>query len=78
MRKFNMLSVFAAVALAFLASPASALDIKVEAFATGLQSPIDLKEAPDGSGRIFIMNQTGSIVIVDADGLQCCQSRFWT
>jgi len=68
MRKFKLLAAFAAAAVAFLASPVSALDVKVEAFATGLQSPIDLKEAPDGSGRIFIMNQTGSIVIVDADG----------
>ena len=68
MRKFQILTVLTAVALAFLSSPVAALDVKVEAFATGLQSPIDLKEAPDGTGRIFIMQQTGAIAVVNADG----------
>ena len=59
---------FTAITIVLLASPAAALDVKVEEFAIGLQSPIDLKEVPDGSGRIFIMNQTGAINIVMADG----------
>jgi len=66
--KLQKLAVSAAVSLAFIGSPAMALDVKVEAFATGLESPVDLKEAPDGSGRIFIMEQTGAIVVVNADG----------
>ncbi len=68
MRKLNILAALTAVAMAFLAGSAGALDVKVEAFATGLQSPVDLKEVPDGSGRIFIMQQTGAIAVVNADG----------
>jgi glucose/arabinose dehydrogenase len=67
-RKLHKLAASAAVSLAFMASPALALDVKVEAFATGLEAPVDLKESPDGTGRIFIMEQTGAIVVVNADG----------
>ena len=66
--KLRILATLTAVAMAFLVNPAVALDVKVEAFATGLQSPVDLKEVPDGSGRIFIMQQTGAIAVVNADG----------
>ena len=68
MRKFQIFTVMTAVALAFLSSPVAALDVKVKAFATGLQSPVDLKEVPDGTGRIFITQQTGAIAVVNADG----------
>ena len=67
MHKFKIFTVLA-VSMAFLTSPVSALDVKVEAFATGLQAPVDLKEVPDGTGRIFITEQTGVIVVVNADG----------
>ncbi|MGB7302352.1 MAG: PQQ-dependent sugar dehydrogenase [Burkholderiaceae bacterium] len=66
--KHNLAAVVAAASLSLIGTPAVALDAKVEPFATGLQSPVDLKEAPDGSGRIFIMEQTGAIMIVGADG----------
>ena len=58
----------AAMTIALLSSPALALEVKVEVFASGLQSPVDLKESPDGSGRIFIMQQTGAIVVITAAG----------
>ena len=59
---------FTAVICVLFSSPALALEVKVEVFASGLQSPVDLKEVPDGSGRIFIMQQTGAIVVINADG----------
>ena len=68
MHKIKMAAALTAITIALGANTATALDVKVEAFATGLQSPVDLKEAPDGTGRIFIMEQTGAIRVVDADG----------
>ena len=68
MRKLKILAALAAVTMAFLSSPVAALDVKVKAFATGLQAPVDLKEVPDGTGRIFITQQTGAIAVVNADG----------
>ncbi len=59
---------FIAVICVLFSSPALALEVKAEVFASGLQSPVDLKEVPDGSGRIFIMQQTGAIVVINADG----------
>ena len=58
----------AAAASVLLAPPVSALDVKLEVVATALQSPIDLKESPDGTGRLFIAEQTGTVRIVMVDG----------
>ena len=58
----------AAAGACLLAQPAAALDVKLEPIATALQSPIDLKEAPDGTGRIFIAEQSGTIRIVMPNG----------
>ena len=54
----------AAAGACLLAQPAAALDVKLEPIATAPQSPIDLKESPDGTGRIFIAEQSGTIRIV--------------
>jgi len=68
MYKNNYVVVLISLFLATVSGSVPALDVQVKAFATGLQSPVDLKEVPDGSGRIFIMQQTGAIVVVNADG----------
>ncbi|MBS3747471.1 MAG: PQQ-dependent sugar dehydrogenase, partial [Wenzhouxiangellaceae bacterium] len=35
---------------------------------SGLNAPLGLKHAGDGSGRIFIVEQGGTVRVVDADG----------
>ncbi len=44
------------------------LSISLEPLVTGLSSPVDLTSPKDGTGRIFIVEQTGVILVVDADG----------
>ena len=43
-------------------------EISLQLVAEGLTSPIALMEPPDGSGRLFVVDQTGLIRIVAADG----------
>lgn len=38
--------------------------IELQAVATGLTAPVDLASANDGTGRLFIVNQTGQILIL--------------
>ena len=50
-------------------SPASAFDPKavkvtVTVAVTGLKAPVDVANAGDGSGRLFVVEQTGKIRIV--------------
>ncbi len=52
----------------FLIDSAFALDVKLQAVATGLNTPVDLVAAPDGSGRLYIVEQTGTIRILMPDG----------
>lgn len=42
--------------------------ISLSAFVSGVDSPLFLTHAGDGSGRVFIVGQTGRIHIADADG----------
>lgn len=60
--------VLAFVVVGFITPSASALNVKVKVIGTGLQSPVDLKESPDGTGRRFIVEQTGTIRVVMPDG----------
>ena len=53
---------------AVFAHSALALEAKAILLASGLQSPVELKESPDGTGRRFIVEQTGTIRIVMPDG----------
>src|SRR5258706_12767084 len=42
--------------------------LTVQPFTTGLTHPVQLSSAPDGSGRDYIAEQSGLIVVADADG----------
>ena len=48
--------------------------IFLETVATGLASPVDITHAGDGSGRLFIVLQSGQIVIYD--GVQVLGTPF--
>ncbi|MGI9507133.1 MAG: PQQ-dependent sugar dehydrogenase, partial [Geminicoccaceae bacterium] len=52
-----------------LVSPeARSADVGVELVAEGLTAPLTLAEAPDDSGRFFVLEQVGRIRVIDADG----------
>ena len=42
--------------------------IELEPIASGLVAPVQLKAAPDGSGRLFVVDQSGKIRIIRPDG----------
>jgi glucose/arabinose dehydrogenase len=64
------LTMAAAVALAVgYAGPAQAeVKIKLEPYVTGVNAPLDMVTIPDGSGRKALIEQTGTVRIIDAKG----------
>lgn len=44
------------------------IEFDVELVAEGLTSPVHLAEAPDASGRLFVVDQIGVVHLIDADG----------
>ena len=54
----------ALILTAIFAHSAFALEVKLEKVADGLTSPMGLRSANDGSGRLFIIEQTGKIKIL--------------
>jgi glucose/arabinose dehydrogenase len=45
-----------------------AMTVGVQLVAEGLTSPVYLVEPPDGSGRLFVVDQVGLIRVIEADG----------
>jgi glucose/arabinose dehydrogenase len=68
-RRFILIALTAA-ALAVIAAPARAQGpaVGVRLVADGLTSPVALVQAPDGSGRNFVVDETGVIRVLNADG----------
>ncbi len=57
-----------ALGLVFAAFPGNAVDLTLAPFASGLVDPICVSHAGDGSGRLFVCQQTGAVRVVDAGG----------
>jgi glucose/arabinose dehydrogenase len=66
LRKLALAAVTAAMTATF-AGPASALDVKLEEVASGLQHPLMLT-APAGDDRRFIIEQIGTVKVLQPDG----------
>jgi glucose/arabinose dehydrogenase len=61
-------AVLAGLVVALLAQPVYALDAKLEVVAKGMNAPLGLTSAPDGSHRRFVWEQTGKVRILMPDG----------
>ena len=48
----------------------SQITVALELVVTGLQRPVSVRAAADGSGRLFIVEQPGRVRIIDGDGLR--------
>lgn len=71
-RTLGALCVITALCLALGGSPTAAQDggpaVGIELVAEGLTHPVDLDEAPDDSGRLFITDQIGVIYVMTEGG----------
>jgi len=70
----NLLVLLSMVMLLASGTALAAINIEAEPVATGLTNPVDITHAGDGSGRLFIVLQTGQIVIYD--GAQVLPAPF--
>lgn len=70
MRMLDAAAIVSMVLVVGALSPteANAFEVGVELIAEGLTAPLALAEPPDGSGRLFVLEQIGRIRIIDADG----------
>jgi glucose/arabinose dehydrogenase/plastocyanin len=51
-----------------VAAPAVTTEVALELVADGFTAPLGAVAAPDGSGRLFIVDQTGVVRIIEANG----------
>jgi glucose/arabinose dehydrogenase len=68
LRKFRDVLLMAVAVLGLTSAAWGEVAVKLEVVAEGLSQPLGMREAPDGSGRKFIVEQTGTIRIMGADG----------
>ncbi|MDH3659246.1 MAG: PQQ-dependent sugar dehydrogenase [Alphaproteobacteria bacterium] len=47
---------------------ANGVEVGTQLLAEGLTAPLALAEPPDGSGRLFVLEQIGRLRVIDADG----------
>jgi glucose/arabinose dehydrogenase len=64
----TLLLTLLAVPLAAQSPVGDPMAASVDLVAEGLTSPVHLVEPPDGSGRLFVVDQAGLIRIIDSDG----------
>lgn len=66
MKKAMPWLVFSAFLL-LTASPAQGRQLQIQTIATGLKMPTSITYAPDGSGRLFVTLQAGTVVILNGN-----------
>lgn len=73
--KFGVLALIAAAVFGGLFAPARAatFQIQLKEVASGLDLPVFLTHAGDGSGRMFVLEKPGRIVILNQDGQELDQ-----
>lgn len=47
---------------------ANGIEVGIDLVAEGLTAPLALAEAPDGTGRLFVLEQIGRLRVIDAEG----------
>jgi glucose/arabinose dehydrogenase len=74
-RRLTSFAVCLALALLLVGAPtASAVSVHLEPVLTGLRQPLDVRAAPDGSGRLFVAEKGGTIRV--AHGGQVAERPF--